>query len=309
MSKQVAAFSSMMVLSFLLHSNPLVAQQLDAAVTVNYEAVSASNKDLLQGFEGDVRAYLNDYTWGSDNQDVKVECTFDIRIQNVVGDNRYGAQLFVGSKRKLYGSGRKSVVIRILDDAWEFTYVRNRPINHNSYSFNDLASLLDFYAYIIIGYDFDSYDKLSGTPYFQKAADIASLGRSIGQKGWVPAKSGYSRAQFIDELTDTKFAPLRVASYVYHFTGLDSLSFVDPVTGNPERAWSNILKALDMYAKARSYADARNIMIRSFFETKYMELADTFLKYPDERVYIKLSNIDPSHQTTYEEYRTKKRGN
>ena len=301
MLKQLALFT-VLLSSILALRCTTIAQQIDATVTVNYESVATTNKDLLQDFKSDIEAYLNDYQWGQDNLDERIKCNFDIFIQSVVGDNRYSAQMFVGSKRKQYKSEKTGAVLRIFDETWEFTYVKNRPINHSAYTFNDLASVLDFYVYVIIGYDYDTYEKLSGTVFLQRAADVASLGRSSGQKGWLPSKSGYSRVQFSDELNDTKFAPVRTASYIYHFAGLDSLSI------NMNRGWSNILKALDIVAKTKSAVDPRNVVIKSFFDTKYMELAEIFLPYPDQAVYIKLSNIDPSHTKTYEEYRTRKRG-
>jgi hypothetical protein len=302
MLRQMTGAAPLLIAScfLVLHS---FAQQIEATVTVNYEAVPESNKDLLQNFESDIEGYLNQHTWnekGDANE--KIRCSFDIFIKGVVGENRYTAQMFVGSKRKLYMSEKTSAVLRILDDTWDFTYVRNQPINHNSYTFNDLASVLDFYVYVVLGYDYDTYEKLSGTPFLQRASDVASLGRSSGQKGWLPSKSGYSRVQFIDELNDNKFAPFRGALYAYHFTGLDSLAI------NPAVGLSNILKALDIIAKTKSTVDPRNVVIRSFFDTKYLELADIFLAHPDPQVYIRLSTIDPSHQKTYEEYLKKRLG-
>jgi hypothetical protein len=293
----------MVLIAGLAACSPARSQEVDATVTVNYEAVPTTNKDLLRDFESDLKNYLNNYQWGNDKLDEKIRCTFNIFVQGVVGDDRYSAQIFVGSQRKLFGSDKASAVLRLFDDSWEFTYVKNRPINHNGYSFNDLASLLDFYVYIIIGYDYDTYERLSGSPFFQRAADIASLGRSSGLKAWQSGKSGYNKSQFIDELNDGKFSAVRTASYYYYFSGMDSLGI------NKNRAWDHILKSLDVIAKTKAAVDPRNVVIKSWFDTKYMELAETFQEYPDRAVYIKLSNIDPSHQKTYEEYRAKPRNN
>ena len=302
MSRYIVALS-LMISGLLPTVSTSLAQQIQASVTVNYEAIASTNRDLLQDFKYDITSYLNDYTWNDQgNQQERINCSFDIFIQSVVGENRYSAQLFVGSRRKIYRSEKNSAVLRIFDESWEFTYVRNRPINHSSYTYNDLASVLDFYVYVILGYDYDTYDKLSGTPYLQRAADVASLGRSSGQRGWLPSKSGYNRGQFIDELNDPKFAPVRSASYIYHFEGLDSLSI------NQERGWSNMIRALDMIGKTRSMVDPRNIVIRSFFEAKYMEIAETFRDYPDPAIYVRFDTIDPSHQKTYDEYLAKRRG-
>jgi Domain of unknown function (DUF4835) len=299
MSKRIVAvvFAGMMLSASLSFS-----QQIEATVNVNYESVSAANKDLLQNFKSDIEDYLNNFKWNDQGgMNEKIKCNFDIFVQTANGDN-YTAQVFVGSKRTIYNSTKATAVLRILDDSWEFKYIRYTPINHNAYSFNDLASFLDFYVYIIIGYDYDTYDRLGGSVYLQRAADIASLGRSSGQKGWAPGKSGFSRAQFSDELNNNKFAPVRVASYIYHFEGLDSLA-IDPM-----RCQSNMLRALDIIAKVKSSVDPRNLVIKLFFETKYLEIADTFLTYPDPNVYYKFGSIDQSHQTTYEQYRMKREG-
>jgi len=273
------------------------AQELDCTIQVNYEAVPTTNKEFLHGFAADLKDYLINYQWGSDNLNEKVKCTFNVFVQGATGDDKYTAQVFVGSQRQVFGSERSTAELRLFDESWEFSYVKGRPISHNPYSFNDLTSVLDFYVYVILGYDYDTYDALSGTQFFQKAADIASMGRSSGQKGWQPTTGSYNRVQLIDEIMSPKFQVIRKASYLYHFTGLDSLGL------DKERALANILKAIDMVGETKREVDPRNVVIKTFFDTKYMEIADLFADYPDPTVYIRFSAIDPTHQKTYEEYR------
>jgi hypothetical protein len=89
--------------------------------------------------------------------------------------------------------------------------------------------------------------------------------------------------------------------YRYHFSGLDSIA------ANKEKALANIAATIEKASAARKILDARNLAVKTFFDTKYLELADVLLDYPDPTIYIKLSRVDPYHQMTYEEYRTKKR--
>lgn len=285
----------------LCSSIPVFPQELDCTIKVNYESVGTSNKDLLTDFANDLRDYMNNYRWGADDVEERVRCTFDIFIQNVVGEDRYTAQVFIGSVRPVYGTEKNTAVVRLFDDQWEFTYQKYRPINHSVYSFADLASFLDFYAYIILGFDYDTYEPLGGTQMFQKAADIANLGRSSGLKGWQQKQASYSRVQLIDEILNPKFASVRTASYRYHYAGVDSLAL------DPARAYTNILRAVETIGTARRQVDPRNILIRSFFDTKYLEIAETFATYHDPSVYLTFSAADPSHQVTYEEYRMKRR--
>jgi hypothetical protein len=300
MSKQRSTALLVILLSSPLFFRPLTyAQEVDCTIRVNYEAVAATGKELLVDFGEDVRQYVNNYKWGPENLDQKIKCTMDIFIQSITGDDRYAAQVFIGSKRPIFGTEKSSAVVRLLDDNWEFTYIRGRSINHNPYTFNDLASFLDFYVYLVIGFDYDTYEILGGTPFFQKASEIASLGRSSGQKGWQLTAGSYSRLQLMDEILNPKFAAVRKASYTYHYAGLDSLAV------DPQRGTANILAALEAIGKTRKEVDPRTILIKVFFEAKNLEIADVFAHYPDRSVYLKLGEIDPSHIQTYEEYRAR----
>lgn len=273
------------------------AQEIECVVKVNYESVPNTNKDLLVNFESDIRDYLDNYKWGPDNLDEPIRCTFDINIQSVVGQDRYSAQVFIGSSRPILNGTQNSIVLRLFDEAWEFTYVRGRALNHNLYTFNDLTSFLDYYVYLIIGYDYDTFDNLNGTPHFQKVADIASLARSSGGKGWQAAKSGFSRIQLIEEILNTKFAPVRTASFLYHFSGLDSMA------NDRVRAYKNIDDAIAMIGEVKRSADPRNQIIKVFFDTKFREISEILVDYGNQKIYFDLATMDPLHQTVYEEYR------
>jgi hypothetical protein len=288
-----------LLLAFLVPA-PARSQEIDCTVQVNYEALPSSNKELMVNFASDLRDYLNNYRWGQDNLDEKVKCAFNIYVQSVVGEDRYSAQIFVGSQRKIYGTGNSSAVLRLFDDSWEFTYVKNRSLNHTSYSFNDLTSLLDFYVYLILGYDYDTYELMSGGKFLQKAADVSALGENSGTKGWSPSTTNYSRGQLISEILSPIFEPLRKASFTYHFAGLDSLGSA------PDKAYRNMLQALRAIAEIRKRSDPRNLVLKTFFDTKYQEIAATFLAYPDPNVYNELNEVDPAHVKTYAEFKAKR---
>ncbi len=224
MSSRLRTRSLLSILTVLALVARSSGQQLDCTVQVNYESVGTSQKDYLRSFPDDIRTYMNNYQWGSEQIEDKIKCTLDIFIQGITGENRYIAQVFVGSQRPIYGTNKNTAVIRLFDEAWEFTYIKDRPINHTPYAFNDLTSFLDFYAYVVLGYDYDTYDRLSGTPWFQKASDVASMGRSGSSKGWQLVTSGYSRTQLVTDLLNPTLAPIRAASYRYHFAGLDSMA-------------------------------------------------------------------------------------
>jgi hypothetical protein len=277
-----------------LFQNFGVAQEVDCSVQANYEAIPNSNKDLLRDFVNDVKTYVNNYTWGAPNTGAKVKCTLNIFIQSVTGENKYSAQIYIGSQRQIYNTEQNSAVVRIFDDAWEFTYVRTNPLHHNPYVFDDLASILDFYMFLVVGFDNDTYDEMGGTPTFQKAADVASVGRSSSQKGWNASTSPYSRAQLIDEIMNPTYAPVRRSIYRYHYSGLDSLAY------NRQQAQLTILQAVKTIGDVRKRGDIRSLLVRLFFDAKAKEIADLFVDYPDPDVYDVIIDADPSHQMVYD---------
>ena len=98
-------------------------------------------------------------------------------------------------------------MLRLFDDSWEFTYVKNQPLLHDETRFDALTSFLNFYMYLVLGYDFDSYSPpLSGTPYFQRAITIC--GQAQGSpKGWERTDPPtYSKYSFIEELNYLEYS-------------------------------------------------------------------------------------------------------
>jgi hypothetical protein len=109
---------------------------------------------------------------------------------------------------------------------------------------DNLTSLFAFYAYYIIGLDYDSFGYLGGTPYFQKALQIANNAQPSGMAGWQPFERNLrSRYNLIDNILNERFKPIREAYYKYHRLGLDVM------TKTPEAARKSILKASNWYRK------------------------------------------------------------
>jgi hypothetical protein len=282
----------------------LTAQELNCDVTVNYESISSTNKEFLVDFAREVKTYMNSYKWT--NEDLggeKIKCSLQIFFISASGATGYSAQIFVGSQRLIYqGDGKTTAVIRIKDDMWDFVYEKNQPMYHNEYRFDPLVSVLDFYAYVIIGYDFDTLEPLSGTQYFQRASNIVNLGASTSySRGWTKSTGSYTRAGLIEELLNSRYSSLRQGIYDYHFNGLDLLA------SDRNGAFQTIVNVLNRFAEFKTTEGASVLIIRVFFDTKYLELADLFTDYPDPEIYAKLNAVDPSHQRYYDDYRYKRK--
>jgi hypothetical protein len=290
--------------SILLLNCGLAAQELNCEITVNTDNVPSAVRDNLRTFEADIRKYINNnrYT-DEDLGGEKIDCSMTVFFLSGNADYRYTAQVIVVSQRPVYTgndkSGKNTQVLRILDEKWDFTYIPNQPMNKDDYRFEPLASFLDFYAYLIISFDLETYTALSGARYLQKALNLCNAASATSfAAGWQTAAAGsYSRFAITDELTNTKFQQFRDAFNLYHFDGLDLLS------KEPNRGMDNMIKAIESIADLRQKQNPRSIVVRTFFDSKYLEIADVFLAWPDRGIYDRLIVADPAHQGTYDTYR------
>lgn len=283
-----------MFLTLVVFSYSTSLGQIEAQVTVNMEKIPGSSRDLLQNFGSDIQTYINSNKWTSDDLgNEKIQCSITIFFVSVSGDNSYSAQFFLGSQRPVYKSQKKTAMVRIFDDTWDFAYVKNQPFYKDETRFDPLTSFINFYMYLVLGYDFDSYNPpLSGTPYFQKALTICNQAPT-SIKGWDRSASQYSKFSFVEELLNAKYQAIREGMFSYHYKGIDYLA------GKPAEGQKNIIAFLQKVADFRKSVNPRSLVVKAFFDTKYQELAEIFRDYQDKSVLQLLCTIDSAHESTY----------
>jgi len=289
---------SMVVLSllsaFCLRAS---AQELNCQVTVNVDNISSADRDYLRNFRSDIERYLNNTHFTNENlYGDKVNVSMTIFFTQVTGPNRYRAEAVIGSTRPIYVGNDESdsvtQVLRLKDTQWEFPYVPNQRIYFDEYTFDPLTDFLDFYAFVIIGFDLDTYKPLDGARVFEKALNTATAALSTSFASTWQSTSGYSRYGLAQELNNPRNQPILQAYYTYHFDGIDLLA-----TEN-KKGLDNILGALESIYSVRQQNPV-SLLVKMVFDAKAKEIAKIFLSYPDASVYDKLATFDPEHRTDY----------
>jgi hypothetical protein len=293
-------------LAFVVLCSGVRSQELKCDVIVNLESIPSSARDNLRDFESNVERYLNNTRFTDEDMlGDKIECTINIFIKSASPDFRYQAQVFVGSQRPVYDENRRttkvSPLLRILDERIDFSYVTGQRLIQDELTFDSLADLLDYYAYTIIAFDFETYTPRSGDRYFQKALNICIIAQSSSYaSAWQQTSASYSRFGFSDELNKGSYDAFRSAFTEYHFDGLDMLSI------KKELAWRTILSAVENISRIRQRQTASSVLIKQFFDVKFKEIAEVFSDYPDKDVYDRISTFDPEHRSAYQEYKAKR---
>ncbi len=274
------------------------AQELDCTVSLDMSQVNSSNVDYLNNLKPAIESYINDYHWTSDKFQDYERIKFNIQVIINQVDNNYNvkATLVLQSQRPIYNTVSQTPIL-VLSDDWNFSYRPNRSIVHDEFQYDDIASMLDYYSYLVLGFDYDSFSLMGGTPYFTKAQKVVDLAQGVGAGGgWSSSSGPRSRYTLITNLLNPNYAGIRKYNYIYHRKGLDMFTI------NAEKARENILQALNILYQTQQNT-TENYPFDLIFNTKYKEYVSVFHDAKvDQRleVYRLLTKMDTGHITEYD---------
>lgn len=275
------------------------AQELKCSVSINASQIQTSDAGVFKDMKNAIEQFMNGRKWTNDifKSHEKIVCNFLITITKMPSVGSFNASVQVQSARPIFNSNYTSLLFNFADREWEFEYIESMPLEYNDNTFtSNLTSMLAFYAYVIIGLDYDSFSELGGTPYFQKALAVVNNAQQSGLAGWQALGSNRNRYWIIENLNNPQMTDLRKAIYQYHRLGLDVFQ------SNPDQSRQVILNGLKEIKKVRD-VNPNAILLVSFFDAKGKELANIF---SDGDIQVRrqafdiITAIDPSNRSNYE---------
>ncbi|WP_179299743.1 DUF4835 family protein [Rubrivirga marina] len=281
---------------------PARAQELNCQITLNRDAITGTEFDFLDEFREEVFRYVNNRAWTDDvfRAEERIDCQIQITFTAAPSQTSFVAQLVVQASRPIYGTAQRTTTMRVADNTWEFAYARGQSLIYDPNRFNPLTSVLDYYANLILGYDYDTFSPLGGTRFFERASRIAELSRTTPAgapgEGWF-GQGVEDRARFtlVNELLDPVFQPVRQAQYDYHFEVLDHFVV------RHEQAWADAIEVLTALHELYQQNNRRRYVTDVFFGAKYQELASLLADSPQRnQAYALLSEMDSAHLGTYD---------
>jgi hypothetical protein len=295
-----------LMMPVLLFSSSLFSQELTARVTVNASQVSSqTDKKIFQTLQAGLSTFLNNRKWSNETfkTNEKIVCNFLVIINEALGNNVYKASLTVQAARPVYNTAYETPLINFQDESFSFKYVEYQPIefNENRVSGSDplasnLSATIAYYAYTILGLDYNSFALRGGDPFFQKAQQIvnnAPEGRDIN--GWKAFDGLRNRYWLSENLTNNRYAIVHDAFYSYYRLGMDLLY------ENESAGRTGILNTIGQFNTMNN--DIPNTMIvQFFFQGKATELIRIFKKgTPEEKQKAQemLVKLDISNSNRY----------
>ncbi|MCH8903766.1 MAG: DUF4835 family protein [Bacteroidetes bacterium] len=283
----------------LLATVKLYSQEFNVTVeVVNTAGQQTVDPGVFITLETSIKDFLSNTKWTTDNfkPSEKIDVVFVINITKELSITAFHADVTIQASRPVFNSDYNSVTFNWIDRKWDFEYTQYEQLlfQENVY-LNNLTSLLAYYAYIIIGIDYDSFSMKGGNAYFLKAQNIVNNAQSSSNSGWKSHEDTRNRFWLIENFLNPNYEALREVLYKYHRLGLD-IMYSDLGQGR-------IVIMESLTSLMVIYQDYPSLMIMTvFFAAKSDELANIFSKAPPAektKAIQLLSKMDASNTAKY----------
>ena len=289
------------IIAVAMASATASAEELNCQVEINAQKVANANKEIFNTLQQAISEYMNTTQW-TDAQfytNEKIDCklfftiaTYDDATGKMEGD------LQIQSTRPVYNSSYTTTLINFKDTKISFLYQENEPLVFNEMEMqSNLTAILNFWAYMIIAIDFDSFGLEGGEPYYEKAANVVRLAQSSGETGWKMFEDDKNRSAVLSAYTDKSTSLIRTIIYNYHRMGLDQM-----VT-SVDKGRQVITQALTVDLKKIYDASPMSVSLSMFKDAKLDEIVNIYSKANQterDNVYESLYQLFPADNTRLE---------
>lgn len=288
-----------LLLFFYTSCKSTFAQELNCIVKVNAERIQTTEKRIFEDMEKSFAQFMNNRRWTNDRfkNHERINCFLNITLQEMPSIGVFKGTVQIQASRPVFGTTYETIILNFADRNWEFEYTESLPLEFNENTIvSNLTSLLAYYAYIIVGLDYDTFSKLGGSPYFEKANNIVTMAQQVSASGWKQFEGNRNRYWLVENLQNPQMEPIREALYVYHRQALDNF-IKDPDDGRKK-----ILASLKEIQKVNTLRP-NSILTISFFDAKRDEIIQIFSKGDNQvrrETLEVLKKIDPNKTSEYE---------
>jgi hypothetical protein len=289
------------ILLLIFATESTFAQELRCMIQVNHSQIQGTNVLVFQEMQRSIYEFMNDTRWTDHvyTNDERIECTMMIQLTEQIGSERFVGTISVQSSRPVYGTTYNTTILNFQEQKgdFRFKYIEQQPLEFNENThISELTSVLAFYAYVILGLDYDTFLPNGGKPFFAKAQKIVNNAQNSPEPGWKSYESRKNRYWLVENLTNESYSDLHTFLYQYHRQGLDLLG------EKPDEARATIATSLEYLRKV--YQKKPDIFILPLIlSSKSNEIVKIFSEsYPREQAEVVniMQIIDPANSSKYQ---------
>lgn len=290
------------ILLLLLLSMKLWSQELRCNVQVVSQQIQGSNKQVFETLQNAIYEFMNNRVWTNHvyTMEERIECNLMFNITEQLSADDFRGTLTIQARRPVFNTNYYTTTLNFVDNSIRFKYVEFSPLEFdlNSHQSN-LTSILAFYAYYILGLDYDSFSLYGGSTFFTNAEKIVINAQNAAEKGWKPMDdvAHKNRYWLVKDMLDPDYEPVRTFNYNYHRLGLDVMD-EKVVEGRAE-----ITNSLELLRTVyRKKPDPYMYLLRLVFDSKVDEIVNVYTEsYPEERnrAHEILTEVDKPNANKY----------
>jgi hypothetical protein len=280
-------------------------QEIKCVVSVTAKDQQASDASLYENLKKVIQQFMNAQVWTDNVFDdkEKIEMNIAITVKARTGDN-FDATIQIQANRPVFGSSYKTVMFNFVDDKLQFSFQEFGTIEYDDQRFNsNLTYVLEYYAFIVLGLDYDSFSPNGGTKWFQKAEMLVNNAQTqTDYTGWKAFENQENKYWLVENYLNSAYSPYRTCLYTYHRLGLDIMN------EKPTEGRAKIAEALAELEKVHAVKPGL-IMMTAFFQAKSKEIIGIFAEsQPDEkaRVSTLCKKVDPARASDYDKINAQK---
>lgn len=295
----MAKWLTITILSLLLCSEKGQSQELNATVKVNYSQIQGTDVSVFESLEQTLTRFINERQWTNlqFRQNERIPCSFNITVTKY-DNNTFTCRTVIQANRPVYNSAYTTTFYSNTDNDFTFEFSQFDQIEFNENNVdNQLTALIAYYAYLIIGFNLDTFGELSGEDVLQRCYNLCNNTQNLDYPGWKAFDSSRNRYAIINDYLDGAMLPFRKFQYEYYRKGLDEMAT------NADRGRTNITTAIENLLKKANEDRPLSLLPQIWTDYKHTELANIYkgkgTQKEKESIYDILFKINPSQNNSW----------
>lgn len=299
--KGFAKYLFLIILMILAET--ISSQELNCNVQISAQKIQGSNRQVFESMQRDIYEFMNNTVWTNHvfSYAERIDCNVLINLNEQLSADEFRGTIQVQLRRPVFNTTYNSTMLNFVDNSFQFRYVEFQPLEFDPNSYrSSLVSVLAYYTYIILGFDYDSFSFEGGNEFFQVAEKIVTNAQNAPEAGWKPYDGSRNRNRYwlVKNILDKEYEGVRRFIYDYDINGLDRME------SRISEARTSMVESLKLLQEVyRRKPDPFMYLIQIIMESKADELVNIFSEaFPEEksRAVEILVEIDPGNKTKYE---------
>ena len=292
-----------LIIFLVLLSAIIRAQELNCNIQISAQRIQGSNRQVFESMQKDLFEFMNNTVWSNHvfNYAERIDCNILINLTDQLSADEFKGTIQIQLSRPIFNTTYNSTLLNFIDNNFQFKYVEFQPLEFDpSTNKSSLVSVLAYYTYMVLGFDYDSFAPLGGTEFFQMAEKIVTNAQNAPEPGWKPYDGSRNRNRYwlVKNVLDKEYEGVRQFIYEYYINGLDKME-----SKAPEARTSMVESLKLMQDVYRKKPDPFMYLVQVVMDAKSDELINIYsAAFPEEksRVIEILTEIDPSNKSKYE---------